>query len=220
MTADDRGQANLVALAVALVALVSATTLGVVVADGALADADRDPDDRRAATTVADRFVTAEATTVRPNVIDADALPSFTPARLDALAPPVQGHDVRVRVGETVVVDRGNPTGGVTVRRVVLVASKTDRTREFDVADGTEVTLPRRSPRVDLAFSANSTVTTVRANGRVVLHDPDGLDETRTVALSRYETTTLAFSGGSGAVSATSYPRQTRKATLEATVGD
>lgn len=220
MSPDDRAQANLVALAVALVALVSATTLGVVVADGALADADRDPHARRAATTVADRFVTAAATTVRPNVVDADALPSFTPARLDALAPPVRGRDVRVRIGETVVVDRGDPTGGVTVRRVVLVASESERTREFDVADGTEVTLPRRSARLDLSFADDSTVTTVRANGRVVLHDPDGLDDTRTVALSRYETTTLAFSGGSGAVSATYYPRRTRKATLEVTVDD
>lgn len=218
MSATVRGQANLAALAVALVALVSATTLGVVVADGALADADRDPITRRAATTVADRFVSAEATTVRPNVVDGNVLPSFTAARLDSLAPPVEGRDVRVRVGERVVVERGDPTGGSTVSRVVLVASGTERTRRFSVTDGSEFTLPRRSTRVDLQFDADSSVTTVRANDRVVLHDPDGLDDTRSVRLSRYETTTLAFSGGSGEVTVTSYPRQTRKAMLEVTV--
>lgn len=215
---DARGQANLAALAVALVALVSATTLGVVVADGSLANADRDPETRRAAVSVADRFVTADATTVRPNVVDGDALPSFTAVRLDGLAPPVAGLDVRVAVGDQTVVSRGSPTDGLTVRRVVLVATRTERTRSLAVADGTTATLPRRSHRLELRFGSDATVQTVRANGRVVLHDPDGLDGVRSVRLSRYETTTLAFAGGSGEVEVTSFPRQSRKAVLEVTV--
>ena len=214
----SRGQANLAALAVALVALLSATTLGLVVADGALASADRDPLSRRAADAAAERFVTADATTVRPNVLDGDALTSFTAARLDSLAPPAAGRDVTVRLGERVIVDRGDPTGGVTVRRVVLVAGTTERTQDIDVVDGTTFTLPRRSSRVALAFGPNANVTTVRANGRVVLHDPGGLDGTLTVPLSRYETTTLAFEGGTGSVAVSYYPRETRKAVLAVTV--
>lgn len=218
--ADRRGQANLAALAVALVALVSATTLGIVVADGALADADRDPETRRAAVAVADRVVSADSTTVRPNVLDGDALRSFTAARLDSLAPPVEGRAVRVRIGGRTVVNRGYPSDGTTIRRVVLVATETERTRTISVADGTAVTLPRRSPRVEITFSSDADVETVRTNGRVVLHDPDGLDGTRSVSLSRYETATLTFAGGTGTVDVTSYPRQTRKTVLEVTVDD
>lgn len=218
MAADARGQANLAALTVALVALVSAATLGVVVADGALASADRDPRTRRVAVAVADRFVTADATTVRPNVLDRNALTSFTLARLDALAPPVAGQDVRLRLNDESVLSRGHPADGETVRRVVLVADRTERIQRLAVGDGTEFTLPRRSSRVELRFGDDATVTTVRANGRVVLYDPDGLDGARSVRLSRYETTTLTFSGGSGDVEVRYYPRRTRKAVLEVTV--
>lgn len=215
-----RGQANLAALAVALVALVAATTLGLVVADGALSDAQRDSLTRRAATAAADRLVTAEVTTVRPNVLDDAALPSLTANRLDGLAPPVEGRDVRVQLGDDVLIHRGDPTGGVTVRRVVLVAEETTRTRSVAVANDSSVTLPRRSTRATFDFSTAAGIETVRANDRVVLHDPDGLSGTRTVRLSRYETTTLTFSGGAGTVAVTYYPRETHKATLAVTVDD
>lgn len=218
ISSSYRGQANLAALAVALVALVSATTLGLVVADGALAAADREPQERRGAVTVADRLVSAERTTARPNVVLGSVLRSLGSDDIDELAPPAEDHAVRLRLDDETLFERGDPTGGSTVSRVVLVAERTERSRTVDADDGTTRTLPRRTGSVELAFDSDSDIETVRLNGRVVLHDPDGLTGVFTVRASRYETATLAFDGGSGRVRITSNPLQTTKATLRVTV--
>ncbi|AEN06756.1 hypothetical protein [Halolamina sp.] len=220
MSPNSRGQANLASLAIALVALVSATTLGLVVADGALANADREPLERRAAVAAADRVVTAPGTTVRPNVLDREAMQTVGGGALDDLAPPVEGRAVRLRLDDETLFERGDPIGGTTVQRIVLVAESTTRTRTVTVEDGGSHTLPRRTTHVELVFATDSTVETVRLNGRVVLHDPDGLRGRFSVRASRYETATLAFEGGSGDVEIVSYPLQTRKATLRVTVDD
>ncbi len=213
----DRAQANLLSLAVALTALVSAMTLGLVVADGALAGADRDPGERRAANALAERLVGADSTTVRENVLDREAVAGLTLADLDALAPPVANRSVRVRLGGETLLERGDPTGA-TVERVVLLAERTTRSRAVAVADGDEVTLPRRTDRVELTFAPASTVETVRVNGRVVLHDPGGLSGQFLIKPSRYETATLTFSGGVAQVGVESRPLRTEKATLRVTV--
>jgi hypothetical protein len=213
----DRAQANLLSLAVALTALVSATTLGLVVADGALASADRDPSERRAADAAAERLVSADATTVRENVLDREAVESLSLADLDALAPPVANRSVRVRLGDETLFERGDPTGA-TVQRVVLLAERTTRSRAVAVADGDDLTLPRRTDKVELTFGPGSTVETVRVNGRVVLHDPGGLSGQFVIEPSRYETATLAFSGGVAQVGIESRPLRTEKATLRVTV--
>jgi hypothetical protein len=200
------------------VALISATTLGLVVADGALAAADREPLERRAAVAATDRLVTAERTAARPNVVLADAVRSLDGAAIDDLAPPLEGRAVRLRLDDELLFERGDPTGGTTVSRVILVAERTERSRTVAVEDGTTLTLPRRTDEVVLAFDGDSDVETVRLNGRVVLHDPDGLTGHFTVAASRYETATLAFKGGSAQVQLTSRPLRGTKATLRVTV--
>lgn len=220
MIGDRRGQANLASLAIALVALVSATTLGLVVADGALANADREPLERRAAVVTADRVVTAPGTTVRPNVLDWEAMQTVGGRELDTLAPPVEGNAIRLRLDDEILFERDDPTGGTTVQRVVLVAEQTTRTRTVSVEDGGSHTLPRRTTRIDLVFDGDSTVETVRLNGRVVLHDPDGLRGRFSVGASRYETATLSFASGSGGIEIVTHPFQTHKATLRVTVDD
>jgi len=86
------------------------------------------------------------------------------------------------------------------------------------------VTLPRRTDRADLRLRppANTTVTTVRANERVVLHDESGLEGRYTVSLSRHRTVDLRFDASGplsrGNVTVTYYPTETRKATLGVTV--
>jgi len=66
-----RGQANLPILAVALVLLTGVTAAGVAVAEGALASADRDAGERRAAATAADGLVAADGpASRRENVLD------------------------------------------------------------------------------------------------------------------------------------------------------
>lgn len=213
-----RGQANLAALAVALVALISATTLGLVVADGALAAADREPLERRAAGSFADRLVSAERSTARPNVVFEDALRALGSEDIDDLAPPVDGHAVRLRLDDETLFERGDPTGGTTVSRVVLVAERTERSRTIEADDGTTLTLPRRTGTVEIAFDTTSDIETVRLNGRVVLRDPDGLSGRYSVRASRYETATFTFDGGSGRIRITSHPLRTTKATLRVTV--
>lgn len=198
-----RAQTNLIALVVALVLLTGATVLGVTFADAALVDADRDPAERRAAVATADRLVAASApTTVRANALDAAAIEALNTTRLDEIAPPAAGTDVRVALDGTTVVSRGAPGGGTTVRRSVVVVSRSSPTRSASTLEnGSEVRVPRRVDRATVAVDPgpNTTVRTVRANGRVVLYDGAGLDSTATVRLSRYEPTTLSVAAGANA---------------------
>lgn len=224
----DRGQANLPVLAVALVILTTVTAVSVALADGALAGADRTPQDRRVASAVAERLVAADsALTTRANVLNETAVAGLDATRLDRLVSPARNASIRVRLGEQTLVERGDPTDGVTVRRVVLVSNRTVTTRTLDLASSTTLTLPRRTPQVtvDVDSAANTTVRTVRVNDRVVLHDTDGLGEpndgTLSVRTSRYETTTLDFEttgNPHGTVTVTFYPAETTKAVLEVSV--
>ncbi|MFC7156311.1 hypothetical protein ACFQPA_12745 [Halomarina halobia] len=218
-----RGQANLPALAVALLVLTTTTSLGLLVADGAFAGAGRDPAERRAAVALGERLVSAESPlTARPNVLRSRNLSALDAARLDEAFPVAKGRDVRLRVGGETVVQRGDPTGGTTVRRIVLVQRRQSVTLPATAGDA--VTLPRRSPRATLLLRPpeGTTVRTVRANGRVVLHDPSGLEGRFDIALSRFETTRLRFEHDGplprGSARVAYYPARTTKAELVVTV--
>lgn len=218
-----RGQANLPALAVALLALTATTALSMAVADQAFAQADRDPEVRRVATALAERAVAADSPlTDRANVLDADALATLSGTRLRTAFPVIGSYDVALRVGDRALVERGDPTGGVTVRRVVLVRG--EQTVDLDPQLGdNETTLPRRTGQVDLVVdTASASVQTVRANGRVVLHDPSGLDGEYSVRVSRFDTVTLSFDATGpldpDAIGLTYYPSRTTKETMVVTV--
>lgn len=210
-----RGQANLPALAVALLVVTTAAGLAITLADGAFASADRDAIERSTAASVASELVASGSPTAeRTNVLngsrlDADAVEDVVPADVDA----------RVTVDGTVRYERGTPDGGTTVRRIVLVAERQTISVQPRLETPT-VTLPRRSPRATIRIDSAADVETVRANERVVLHDPAGLDGEYDVGLSRYETTTLRFEGEAetGDATVTYYPRRTSKAVLEVTV--
>ena len=211
-----RGQANLPALAVALLVVTTVTGLAVVVADGAFAAAERDAVDRATGVAVADRLLSADSPlTERRNVLNASRM---TASDVESVVP--SGASVRVAVDGTVVYERGTPTGP-TVRRLALVAERQAITLRPPLEHG-EVTLPRRSPRATIEVDPGADVETVRANDRVVLHDPGGVTGAHEVNLSRYETTTLRFEGNvdEGEVTVTYYPRRTTKARLEVTAGD
>lgn len=210
----SRGQANLPALAIALLVLTTVAVLAVTIADASMRSAERNAADRAVATATADRLVAADSTaTVRGNVLngslDADSVAASLPPDVDA----------RVALDGEAVYERGDPTGGETARRIVLVADQ----QAVEVEPPFEfrsVTLPRRSPRATLDIEPSADIETVRANDRVVLYEPGGLDGTYEVPLSRYETTTLRVDGfpDDGEVTVTYYPRQTQKALLEVTV--
>lgn len=209
-----RAQANLPALAVALLVVSTTTGLAIVIADGAFASAQRDATERATATAIGDRLVAADSPlTDRRNVLNETRL---THAEVAGVVP--DGTDVRVAIDGDVVFERGDPSGP-TARRLVMVAERQTVTVTPPLEYGA-VTLPRRSPSATVRIDASADVTAVRANDRVVLYDPAGITGRHDVRLSRYETTTLRFAGDvdPGEVAVTYYPRQTTKGRLEVTV--
>lgn len=216
-----RGQANLLALVVALAALTAATGLAVVVADGALQSAERDLRERRAAAAAADRVVAPDApTTRRANVLDADAISNLTVERLVTLAPPLADRSFRLRVGGETVLARGDPTGP-TARRIALLSTSEARTRTLNLSNASGLVVPRRTDRVRVSVT-NATVVTVRADDRVVLHDADGIDDA-IAPVPRERTTHLAVDvegNETGTLRVTYWPERTAKALVEVTVGD
>ncbi|NHN42220.1 hypothetical protein G9C85_11370 [Halorubellus sp. JP-L1] len=221
---ERRAQANLLALVAALVALTTVSTVAVVVADGALADATREPVERQRANAVADRVLAADgALAERENALNATRLGSLDAAALRDLDAVPEDADVRVRVDGETVASTGDVAGGTTVSRIALVVDREARTVTPGLDGRDRVTLPRRTPwiAIDLTPAAGE-VTTVRANDRVVLHDPDGLASGRyRVDVSRRVTPVLAFAGDdldTGAVEVTYAPADSRKVVVEVTV--
>lgn len=219
-----RGQSNLVAVAVALVALTGATALGLALADIAFTGTERPVEDRSTAVTLSERLVAPDGPlTERANVLNATAIAEFDDDRLAEEYPSADGHAVLVRLDDRTLVEQGDPRGGYTVQRIVLIEHRSEVTRTPGL-EADAVTLPRRTDRVDLVIDPpdETTVTTVRADDRIVLHDPSGLDGEYVADVSRFETIRLAFEADGplpeGSVEVTYYPPETRKGLLEVTV--
>lgn len=222
---QGRGQTELPELAVAFVVLTAVVTFGVAAATTALSTADRPAVERQTAASVSDRLVSADASvTARANVLDADALATLNATMLrDSYGLPP---DSAVRVtldGQPLVVD-GDPTGGTTIERLVVVENRTAEVVAPEFEQNRTVVLPRRSPRVQVRIDPppETTVRTVRANGRVLLHDPTGLRGEFDSSLSRYDTTRLSFDAigrlEASDIELVHFPAETRKATLAVTV--
>jgi hypothetical protein len=221
----DRGQASLPPLAIALLSLTGATVLALTLASGALAGADRAPDERRTAVALADRLVAADSQlTERANVLDRTRLEAFDGEQLVDDFPVTDGADVEVRVGDDVVARTSETVRGGTIRRLVLVAETDERTVSPSLGFADAVTLPRRTDHLELSLAPapDTRIETVRANHRVVLHDPDGLRGSFDVSLSARQNTRLAFEANrslaDGSVSLTIPVERTTKATLAVTV--
>jgi hypothetical protein len=218
-----RAQANLTALVVALLLVGATVGVAVGLAGGAFAGADTDPADGRLAASVAERLVAADGPlSVRANVLSRTAIGNASVAVLEDALPTDAA--VRVSLDGQPVVERGNPTGGTTMQRIVLVAETERHELTPALADGASVTLPRRTANATVTVDppAGSTVSTVRANDRVVLHDPDGLDGAYDVSLARYDTVTVTVDASSdlpsGSVRIAYRAETTTKAVLAVTV--
>lgn len=217
-TRSERGLANLLALVVSLLVLTMTVGFCLVLVDGAYRTADRDSEERRISVALAEQLVSEESElTARANVMNGTRLRSLTRARLDRAYPVARGTDIRIQLGNETILKRGDPRGGTTVRRVVLFEERQSVTVPFR---GDTLTLSNRSSRATISITPNATITTVRANGRVVLHAPSGLEGTFDVDLSRYETTQLRIEpeGASGAATVMHSPAQTTKMELVVTV--
>lgn len=222
----DRGQTNLPALAVALLVLTTTVALGMALADRAMASADRQPGERRVAVALSEQVVSASGPlTDRANVLNSTAVDALTAERLRRQFPVVGDRPVRIRLGNRTLVDTG-VSGGTTIRRLVLVRDVQPSRYEPRFAATNTTTVPRRSDRIrlDVDTPAETRLETVRANGRVVLHNGTGLTGNLTLDVSRFETTRLAFEANrslsEGDVGVTYRPAETTKETLEVTVGD
>jgi hypothetical protein len=217
---------NMPALAMALLVVTSVTVVSLGLADRAYLSAERDADERRVAVALSERLVAADSqVATRANVLDDDALAELNATRLRSQFPVTGDDDVAVRLGDRTLAAAGDPTDGTTVRRIVLVENRTaaSLTPRLSASDSA-VTLPRRSPRVEIELSppSESKVGVVKANEKVVLRNESGLEGRFEVRLSRFETTTLTFEAdGSlpeGSVELTYYPAETSKAVLAVTV--
>lgn len=226
MPGTVRAQMNLPALAVALLVVTTVAVVSFGMADRAYLSADRDADQRRVAVALSERLVNPETpVTARANVLDAESVADLNATRLRTLFPVTDGYDVQIRLGDRTIAATGDATGGTTVRRIVLVERRTTASMTPGLsANEPSVTLPRRTPRVRLALSPpdGTTVTAVLANEKVVLRNESRLSGNFEIALSRFETTTLAFETDgplpTGSVEVTYYPAETEKAVLAVTV--
>jgi hypothetical protein len=200
-----RGQANLLAVAVALVLVTSVLGASIAIAESALVGATetRDAADRRAATTLAARLVSEAPPTYPAGVVPNRS--TLTAERVDELAPMVRGGAVVVQLDDRTLLRRGDADGGVTVRRGVLVGTATNRTLAVDLATDETATLPHRTTAVtlDVRPGPNTTVHTVRVNDRIVLHNDSGLSGEATVPTSTRRTTELTFEAAATPVNAT-----------------
>ena len=223
-----RAQMNLPALAVALLVVTTVAVVSFGMADRAFLSADRDADRRRVAVALSERLVAPESPlTARANVLDATAVTRLNATRLRSDFSVVDHGDAafRVRLDDRTLAAVGDPDGGATIRRIVLVERRQAVTLAPELSPSDPaVTLPRRSPNATLELSppAGTTVEVVRANGRVVLRNESGLDGTFGVRLSRFETTTLTVEADGplpdGSLEVTYYPAETRKSVLAVTV--
>jgi hypothetical protein len=220
-----RAQTSLPGLGVAFLLLTAAVFVGLVAAEGSLSSTDRAALDRQAAVGLSERLTADRAPlTTRPNVLNESRLVGLDAAALRSTYGLADDAAVRVRLDGRTLAAAGSPREGRTVRRVVLVETRQRRTLTPEFTGSRRVTLPRRTDRVlvTLAPPPGTTVSEVRADGRVVLREPGGLNGTYDVAVSPYETTTLRFEATGaldrGSVRVVYFPQRTRPAELEVTV--
>jgi hypothetical protein len=216
---------TLPAVGVAFFLLTAALVAGVVAADAALAGADRPALDRKAAVGLSEALVRADApTTARANVVNESQLSGLTATDLrDRYGVPADA-SVRVTLDGRTLVSDGTPAGGVTVERIVLLEGQETRTITPALEGSRTVTLPRRTSSVNLTVQppVNTTVRTVRVNGRVRLHNASGLNGTHEVPVAAIETARLGFETvgplSNDSVRIGYVPVRTEKARLEVTV--
>lgn len=220
-----RGQTNMMSLAIALVLLVGAAGTAIAVANGALAAAERDPAERNAATDLADRLVSLDTPHVRrENVLDREEMLKLDVSDAESMAPDITDRAFRVRLDGQTLLERGEPSGGVRIERLVLLASDDQRSYRLDLNEDDAVTLPRRADelRMNVTSDNGTTVSAIRINDRIVLHDPNGLDGSASVSVPWTATlrVTVDADGTDATVEVTATPETTAKARLEVIVGD
>jgi hypothetical protein len=202
-----RAQANLLGFAAAVVVVTTVTVTGVAIASDALADADREPRATHAAERLATHLVAADAAHTRDrNVLRAGDTANLTASDLDDAVPPIRDRSFSIVLGGDTLVERDNGDARrtddtVRVERRVRVERAVDRSRRVDLTTRGSATLADHTGRFVLRIDTERTrtVRTVRADGRVVLHDPSGLSGRYVVSAPETRPLTVGFeSDGDG----------------------
>jgi len=220
-----RAQTSLPAVGIAFLLLTGTLVVGVLAAEAALRGADRQALDRRAAVGLSEALVRADApVTERQNVLNESVLANLTATDLRNRYGLPPDASVRVALDGRTLVSDGSPAGGVTVERTVLVERSERRTLDPSLEGTRTVTVPRRTDSLNLTLRppVNTTVRTVRVNGRVRLHNVSGLNGTYEVPITTVETARLHFDAvgplSNETVLIRYEPVRTRKGRLEVTV--
>lgn len=179
---NARAQANLVSFAAAVVLISVVTVAGVVVAEEALSDVAGQSQNERVASVTATYLVSDSAPhTHRHGVLHASAIESLTITNLTTAVPSLAGRSARVSIHDTPIIDRGTPTKSL-IRRRVLIESYTTRSQDIVLAnvsgsESSNISIPEHLGDVTVSIlpTTNRTVQTIRADGRIVRHNPTGL---------------------------------------------
>jgi hypothetical protein len=128
-------------------------------------------------------------------VLNRSHVDDFDRAALERSVPPATEYAVSVEVADEEIASSGAGHSGTRITRLVVIESRESRTLTPDLTTTDAVTLPRRTAQATVAIDppAGTTVWTVRANDRVVLHNRSGLGGSYAVSLNPYETTELRF---------------------------
>ncbi len=172
-----------------LVAILSGLTVvsvgGIVLLDIGLSSADQATDERALALAYSDRIVTETGPVATDdNILPATTVESLTAKQLTATD---RSHAIGVRLDERTVLRVGDPAGGTTVRRLVLI----EHTEPVKTTGGT-VTVPAG---VDHVMITAPTATIIRANDRVIHQSAGGIDQ-QNVALGGWQPTQLTADTG------------------------
>lgn len=205
--------------------LTAVLILGITTANTALSSTERPAVEQQAAVGLSEQLTAESApVTERTNVLTAGALANLTIDELRATYGAAPGHGIRISLDGETIVEAGDPTGGTTIDRLVLIEKRVEQSLEPSFDESRSVTLPRRteSATVRIDPTADAVVRTVRANDRVLLRNESGLTGEFDVSLSRFETKQLFFESTGlltkGDVSVQFAPPETRKATLRVTL--
>lgn len=184
-----RAQANLLALAAALVVVTGATSAALLVAGGAIQAGTDEPQERVLARGITDRLLAADGPLARADgTLNATLLAAFDDADLQALLPAGSDAAVRVRLGDRVIASTGTVSAGTQVTRLVRVVRYRPVTRIPDlVANDTRrsSSVLRAAHWIDIEINESAgAVQTVWIDDRMVLHDPDGINGTHRISVA------------------------------------
>lgn len=184
-----RGQANLLALAAALVVVTAATSTALLIAGGTMDARTGDPQEAALASGITERLLAPDGPLARSDgTLNATRIDQFDAEALQALLPAGSNATVHVRLGDRVLATTGAVSEGTRVTRLVRVVRYRPVTRipglVANDTDGSRIVL-RAASWIDVEINGSAgTVQTVWLDDRLMLQDPEGLSGTYRIRLS------------------------------------